>query len=223
MAPMGPDEDRAAGFYVLDGVDGCGKSTQSARLVEALAARGGPPPLHLREPGSTAAGERIRALLLDRELHLGAPAEALLFAAARRQTLDELVRPALAAGRDVVCERFHAATYAYQAVAGEVDERRVLDLLETWCGAPRPDLELILDVDVDQAAGRRGPASDRIEEKGLAFQRRVAEGFRRYAQLVPRAVVVDGSGSPEEVAARVWTLVGERSPRGDAAAQERGR
>ncbi len=197
----------AGTFVVLDGVDGCGKTTQAQRLVTDLAAAasraGTPPPLHVREPGTTAAGERIRAVLLDPDVHLGAAAEALLFAAARRQMLDELVRPALAAGRDVVCERFHPATFAYQAVAGELDEDRVLALLETWCGDPRPDVELILDVDVAEAARRRGPASDRIEGKGLGFQERVAEGFRRYAQRAERARVVDGRGEPDEVAARV--------------------
>src|SRR5262245_33797398 len=126
-------------FYVLDGVDGCGKSTQAARLVRALGARAGRMPLHLREPGSTAAGERIRALLLDPGPELDPAAQVLLFAAARREMLEECVRPALAAGRAVVCERFHPSTFAYQGVGLGVGEERVLALLREWAGEPAPD------------------------------------------------------------------------------------
>ena len=105
-------------FIVLDGVDGCGKSTQARRLVERLArAAGAGPALHIREPGSTPLGERVRGLLLETDLVIGPAAEALLFAACRRQTLDALVAPALAEGRHVVCERFHASTFAYQMYA----------------------------------------------------------------------------------------------------------
>src|SRR5262245_34284111 len=118
-----PDTRRRRGlFVVIDGVDGCGKSTQAERLVRALATLPGADPerapLHLREPGSTKLGETLRGLLLGRGREMSPAVETLLFAAARRQMLDELVRPALAAGRLVVCERFHPSTFAYQAVAG---------------------------------------------------------------------------------------------------------
>jgi dTMP kinase len=196
-------------FVILDGIDGCGKSTQAKRLVEALIARRVEPPLHLREPGSSALGERIRALLLARELEISAAAEVLLFAAARRTMLDELVTPALAAGRDVVCERFHASTFAYQSVAGGVAEEQVLGLLNTWAGSPRPDLTLILDVDPEQAASRRGGPGDRIEDRGLEFQRAVARGFRRFAQLDPRARLIDGGATSDVVALRVLDCVEE--------------
>ncbi len=195
----------AARFLVLDGVDGCGKSTQAQLLVEALATDGGPRPLHVREPGSTVVGEAIRAILLAREAPLCPASEALLFTAARRQTLEELVAPALAQGRDVVCERFHPSTYAYQGVAGDLDAEEVLRLLTTWAGAPAPDLVVLLDLPVDEALARarqRG-AADRFEARGLDFQRRVADGYRRYAERVPNAVVVDATGSQDEVAARV--------------------
>ena len=193
-------ETRAGLFLVVDGVDGCGKTTQAARLADAL---GVEPALRLREPGSTALGEGLRALLLARELRIEPAVETLLFAAARRQMLDELVAPALAAGKTVVCERFHPSTYAYQAVAGELDEDAVLALLQEWAGAPAPDRLLLLDVDVAEAARRRGAATDRIEDKGLAFQRRVAEGYRRYAAREPRAVLIDGGGTPDEVHERI--------------------
>jgi dTMP kinase len=175
-------------------------------LRAALAADGGTP-LHVREPGSTPIGERIRAILLDPDLVLAPAVEALLFAAARRAMLSDVVAPALVAGRDVVCERFHPSTFAYQAVAGGLDEDEVLDLLHTWAGSPRPDLVVLLDLEVDEAARRRGAATDRIEAKGLDFQRVVAEGYRRSAALLGRVVVVDASGTPAEVHALVLAEV----------------
>ena len=196
-----PNAERRTGlFLVVDGVDGCGKTTQARRLAEAL---GVPEELRLREPGSTALGEALRALLLSREHRIGPAVETLLFVAARRQMLDELVAPALAEGRTVVCERFHPSTYAYQAVAGELDEDDVLALLHGWAGDPVPDRLFLLDVDVDEAARRRGAASDRIEAKGIEFQRRVAEGYRSYAERDPAARLVDGSGSEDEVHERI--------------------
>ncbi len=199
--------DARGRFLVLDGIDGCGKSTQARLLVQGLTVPGGEAPLHMREPGSTGAGERIRAILLETGVTLGAASEALLFAAARRQMLDELVRPAVDAGRDVVCERFHASTFAYQAVAGDLDEEEVLALLSTWAGRPSPDLIILLDIDVEEAALRRGAPSDRIEAKGLDFQRRVAQGYRRYAERDSSAVLVDGRGGAEEVHERVLVEV----------------
>lgn len=217
-------------FIVLDGVDGCGKSTQAEMLCASLAERaaraGREAPVHLREPGSTRAGERIREILLDPEAELGARAETLLFAAARRQMLDERVRPALDAGRDVVCERLHASTFAYQAVAGELGEEAVLSVLATWAGDPRPDVVLLLDLPVGEAFARverraaaDGRATDRIEAKGRAFQEAVARGFRRFAELSSpnatppfgplgsRVALIDATGTSDEVAARVQAEV----------------
>lgn len=194
-------------FIVIDGIDGCGKTTQAEMLCAALAGKNGAKPLHLREPGSTPVGERIRAILLDPDLVLAPPVEALLFAASRRAMLSDLVAPALVAGRTVVCERFHPSTFAYQAVAGGLDEDEVLDLLHTWAGTPRPDLVVLLDIDVDEASRRRGAPSDRIEAKGLDFQRVVAEGYRRSAALLGRVVMVNASAEPDEVHAAVMREV----------------
>ncbi|MFM7297417.1 MAG: dTMP kinase [Planctomycetota bacterium] len=197
-----------ARFLVLDGIDGCGKSTQARLLAEALTDARGVPALHLREPGSTKVGERIREILLSREHELDPGVELLLFAAARRQTLRELVEPALAAGRDVVCERFHASTFAYQAFAGGLPEDDVLSVLLRWADEPRPDALILLDVDPAAAARRRAGPEDRIEAKGLEFQRRVAEGYRRFARLQPGTIVIDGSASPADVARSVREAVG---------------
>lgn len=202
-----PDSRDRGRFIVIDGVDGCGKTSQATALVAALAAHGRPAALHLREPGSTVLGERLRELLLSREHTIGPAVEALLFAAARRQMLDELVEPALARGRDVVCERFHPATLAYQAEAGGLETEAVLALLLGWAGRPAPDLVVVLDVDPDVAAARRGPAGDRIEDKGLEFQRRVRQGFLRAAELLPAVRVVAADGPPDAVARAVWEEV----------------
>ena len=247
-------------FIVLDGVDGCGKSTQARRLVERLGRVADcEVPLHLREPGSTPLGERVRALLLETDLEIGPAAEALLFAACRRQTLDALVAPALARGRHVVCERFHASTFAYQmyanrtavaagsgsgaggaaalcqaargeaargqAARGEAARGQaargaaargndeggddVLGLLRSWAGAPRPDLELILDLSPAEAAGRRaGAPDDRIESRGAEYLSQVVDGYREYAgEREERAVLVAGNGDADEVAERIWAEV----------------
>lgn len=196
-------------FLVFDGVDGSGKSTQAARLAERLC-RLDPLPLLVREPGSTALGEALRELLLHRELGLSAGSEALLFAAARRQLLEQKVQPALARGQSVVCDRFHASTFAYQGFGRGLDPAALLALLAAWAGTPAPDLELVLWLEPRLAAARRGRPSDRIEALGLGFQERVAEGYRAYVERNPRAVLIDARGSPEEVEARVLRCLAER-------------
>jgi dTMP kinase len=211
-------------FVVLDGVDGSGKSTQAERLVRALAeeatVQGRPSPVHLREPGTTPVGERVRALLLDPSLEITPHAEVLLFAAARREALERVVAPALAEGRDVVCDRFHPSTFAYQACAGGVGEDLVLALLGAWAGAPEPDVELVLDVPPSIAAGRRRGAADRIEAKGLVYQEQVAEGYRRYVARTARATRLDGTGTSDEVHALVRAEVAAARRRSTALAGE---
>jgi len=194
-------------FLVIDGVDGCGKSTQAERLVRRLSDEGVNEVLHLREPGGTSLGEVLRELLLSRE-HDPTPAvESLLFAASRRQMLDELVEPALARGAWVVCERFHPSTFAYQAWAGELDPAAVMGLLEGWAGTPRPELVCVLDLPVESAARRRGEPTDRIEDKGLIFQQHVAEGYRVFAERYHEAVLLDGGQAPDAVAEAIWNEV----------------
>jgi dTMP kinase len=202
-------------FVVLDGIDGCGKTTQASRLVRTLSSETGKETLHLREPGSTRLGEALRAILLAPGRELSPAVEALLFAAARRQMLDEMVAPAIGRDAHVIVERFHPSTFAYQGFAGGLGEEVVLDLLERWAGLPRPDLVIVLDLSPEVAAGRRSrqneraghPASDRIEGKGLEFQRCVAEGFRRYAARTSKVVLVDASRAEEEVAEDVLAEV----------------
>jgi len=200
MARPGPNSERGR-FLVLDGIDGCGKSTQARRLAASLSERTGRRVQHLREPGSTGLGEGLRELLLSGEVEIFPRAETLLFAAARAQMLEQVVEPALARGEHVVCERFHPSTFAYQAVAGGLSEDEVLALLATWAGAPAPDLVLWLDLPLERALERRGTVGDRIERRDLEFQRAVARGYARYAERSPGVLRVDASGAPEEIAA----------------------
>ncbi len=191
-------------FVVLDGIDGCGKSTQATRLADRLGRESGRTVHHLREPGSTRLGEALRSLVLGRDFAPTASVETLLFAAARAQMLAEIVAPALSRGEHVVCERFHPSTFAYQAVAGGLSEVDVLALLQRWAGDPRPTHVLLLEIPAEIAQSRRGQATDRIEDRGLAFQREVARGYARYAALVPGVTRIDAARSAEVVAQDVW-------------------
>jgi dTMP kinase len=188
-------------FVVLEGSEGCGKSTQATLLAAALGA------LLTREPGGTATGERIRALLLDPDLpSVAVRAEVLLLLAARAQHVAEVIEPALAAGRDVVCDRFAGSTLAYQGYGRGVDLEQLGSLCAWAASDVEPDRVILLDVPPEVAArrlGRRGPA-DRMENEGPVFFERVGQGFRALAAQDPqRWRVVDGVGEIDEVAARV--------------------
>jgi dTMP kinase len=195
-------------FLVLEGVDGCGKSTQARRLVERLRAAGRDV-LHVREPGATAVGERIRDVLLDPASGDVTPlAEVFLYQAARAQLVAEILVPALAAGRDVVCERWHYATSAYQGVAGGagLDAVRLTSALAT--GGLEPHRAVLLDVPDDLAGSRLGTSLDRMEQKGAAFRARVAQALRAlFLEGDERLRVVGGTGSVEEVTEAVWEAV----------------
>jgi dTMP kinase len=196
-------------LIAFEGGDGTGKSTQ-ARL---LAARLGPGVVLTREPGGTAAGERIRDLLLDPATELDARAEALLMAAARAQHVAEVVAPALAAGRIVVTDRYRHSSLAYQSHGRGLPEEDVR-LLSDFAGAPEPDVVVLLKVPAPERSDRlrqTGEEPDRFESVGDGFHRRVDEAFCTMAAADPdRWVVVDGTGSPEAVARRVWAAVRPR-------------
>jgi dTMP kinase len=188
-------------FIVLEGGEGVGKSTQAAILARSLGA------VLTREPGGTATGERIRRLLLDPAVAwLDSRAEALLMAAARAQHVAEVVRPALAAGRDVVSDRYSGSSLAYQGYGRGLPVEEVRSLSAWATGDLWPDLVILLDVPAQEASERIGASGsdpDRLEAEGDEFHRRVAEGFRSLAAADPTWVVVDGSGTVDEVAARV--------------------
>ncbi len=200
-----------ARFLVLDGVDGCGKSTQAERLVQRLTRELGVKVQHLREPGTTPVGESLRKLLLDSSVELQPEVEVLLFLAARRTLLHDRIEPALKRGEWVVCERFHGSTFAYQGIAGGLGGESTLALCREQTGPIEPDLEIILDLPLPEALQRRGLEGDRIENQGSKYQLKVAEGFREYLQVQKKAQRVSASGTPEEVAMRVWDLLGQEN------------
>jgi len=189
-------------FVSLEGPDGVGKTTQVALLVEALRAEGRDV-VQCREPGGTELGERVRSLLLDGDVEVGDRAEALLFAAARAQIADEVIRPALAAGRWVVCDRFIDSSIVYQGIARGLGVEPVRAASVFATDGLLPDRTIVL-----HGVDRRGDQPDRIEAAGADFHRRVADGFLRLAELDPaRVVLVDATGAEDAVAARVRAAV----------------
>lgn len=193
-------------FIAVEGADGTGKSTQARLLAERLGA------LFTREPGGTPLGERIRALVLDPS---GDPpvdrAEALLMAAARAQHVAEVVEPALAAGRDVVSDRYVASSVAYQGYGRGLGAEAVMAVNRFATDDLQPDLVVLILVDAPVAVRRLGDHLDRIEQAGDAFQTAVVAAYSEMAIADPdRWLVVDGNGTVEEVAARVTAAVEER-------------
>lgn len=201
-------------FIVFDGVEGCGKSTQVRMLAEHLRARGHQVVV-THEPGGTPVGERIRALLLDPGHPEMSPlTELMLFCASRAQHCDQLIRPALAAGRLVICDRFASATVVYQGYAGGLGMEVAEQVNAVATGGLDPDLLFILDLDpavgLQRKLGGHLAGADRIEGKSLDFHHRVREGFLRYAARHPEsAVVIPGDGEPQAVHARVRERLGE--------------
>ncbi len=189
-------------FITVEGIDGVGKSTQAA-LIEAVLDSAGYDVLRLREPGGVKISEQIRAILLDpANAEMGDVCELLLYEAARAQLVHQVIRPALAAGKTVVCDRFYDSTTAYQAFADGLDRNMVSQANELAVDGCRPDLTLVFDLPVEDALRRRSgrEAEDRLELKGLEFQERVAAGFRAVAADEPdRVKLIDAGGSIAEV------------------------
>ncbi len=193
-------------FVSLEGVDGSGKSTQARLLVEAL----GEDTIAIREPGGTEAAERIRGLLADPGMELEPLAELMLFLAARADLTERVIRPALEAGRDVVADRFSDSSVAYQGAARGLGVGEVIGLCEIATDGLWPDLTLLLRLDPETGLGR-AEGEDRFESEGLGLQREVATAYDEIAQIASdRVVVIDATGSVEEVHERVIGAVDER-------------
>jgi dTMP kinase len=195
-------------FVSLEGLDGTGKTTQAALLVQALRDRGRDV-VAVREPGGTELGERVRALLLDPAASIAPWAEALLYAAARAQLVAEVIGPALGRGAVVVADRFVDSSLAYQGVARGLGVDRVQAVNEAATGGLWPDRTLLLQLPGNDAAARRDASPDRIEAERDAFHTAVAGGFAQVAErFAGRVLRVDASGTREQVAARVWQAAG---------------
>lgn len=191
-------------FLVFEGIDGAGKSGAIEALREALVQRGRKV-LTLREPGSTPLGERVRAILLDPALgQMTAWTEACLFNAARAELVSRVIRPALAAGEDVLLDRWWYSTLAYQGAAGGADVEALRSLSLSATGGLEPERVILLDLPAETAFARIVREKDRMEGKGLAFLARAREGFLAEARRDPaRFRVVDASLPLAEVRACV--------------------
>lgn len=197
-------------FISLEGIDGSGKSTQAARLAEWLRTQGRDPVL-TREPGGSPGAEEIRRLLVEGEPdRWSAETEILLFTAARRDHLERTIRPSLAAGRDVVTDRFADSTRVYQgATRGEL--RGLVDRIHTAAIGVEPTLTLILDMDPEIALARglaRGSGEDRFEDFGVAFQKKLRAGFQNLATQNPaRCILIDANADPDTIAQAIIDTV----------------
>ena len=209
-----PAEQRAADrdalrFIAFEGADGAGKTTQARLLASHL--RGlGREVVEVREPGGTQAGEHVRTLLLDSTAPLGARTEALLFAAARAQLVEDVIAPALARGATVIADRFVGSSLVYQGVVRGVGADAVRAINDVGTGGLRPDATVLLAVTAEQAAERRDPGSaDRIEREPIEFHRNVIAAYDDVlASGNGRLVRVDGTGDAEIIAARVREALG---------------
>ena len=192
-------------FVVLEGGEGVGKSTQIELLATALRASGREVVVTY-EPGATKAGAQMRAVLLHADTPIDPTAELLLMLADRAQHVGEVLRPALERGAIVVCDRYTPSTLAYQGVGRALGVEHVESLSALAAGGLEPDVVVVLDLPDDVAELRVSAARDRMERAGAEFHRRVRGAYRELAG--ERGwIVVDASGSPDEVAARVLAAV----------------
>ena len=190
-------------FVTFEGIDRAGKTTQARLLAEAL----GEEAVAVREPGGTAVGERVRALVKDPSVELGPEAEALLFAAARGELVRRVIRPALEAGRVVVSDRFLDSSLAYQGVGRGLGVEEVAGVNEFATGGLVPDLTFLLVLD-PEAAGARGGEDDRFEGEGHALQAAVLAGYEELARADPgRWRRLEASRAASEIHAEVLAAV----------------
>jgi dTMP kinase len=203
-------------FITFEGLDGSGKSTHLRRAAERLR-RSGLDPVVTHEPGGTELGERIRSIFLDpRWSRMDTTVEAMLVFASRRQHLLEIIRPALEAGRNVLCDRFTDSTVAYQGYGGGASLETLAAIERQATGGLQPDLTLLFDLPPNEARARRRNSSrkpsavdsDRFDRERLAFYERVREGYLTLAAEHPeRFRRVDASGSKEATAAQVKSIL----------------
>ncbi len=208
---------KKAPFITFEGGEGAGKTTQTRRLADGLAGAGIACEI-TREPGGSPFAEEIRALLLSSDMPpRGAMVDALLFLAARADHVTTTIMPALAADRWVVSDRFADSTFAYQGAAGGVPRATLAELHRLVLGDFRPDLTLILDLPPEIGLARASArpqnerGADHFESRDLAYHEALRQGFLAIAAAEPaRCVLIDARGSPDEVAAQVWSAVETR-------------
>ncbi|MEA5112795.1 MAG: dTMP kinase [Geobacteraceae bacterium] len=210
-------------FITFEGIEGCGKTTQMRLLADFLTSRGHNV-TRTREPGGCAIADQVRAILLDAENRALVPlAELLLYAAARAQHVEEVIRPALAAGGIVICDRFTDATVAYQGYGRSLDLDLIDRLNRIATGGIMPDLTVLLDcpeeTGLDRAMERinstAGAREERFEQESIKFHRAVRQGYLRLADAEPhRFLVLDATRGIEETAAEIVGKILPRIPKG---------
>lgn len=194
-------------LVTLEGIDGCGKTTQAGILQRNLE-ENGIQFVSIREPGGTAVGEDIRQVLLHNHDSLSLQAELLLYMAARSELTEQVILPSLLAGKVVVCDRFIDSTVAYQGYGGGADLKLIQLLNQKATGGVSPDLTILLDLPVEEAAGRRGDSADRMEKNDYNYHRRVRHGYLKIARREPqRVVVIDAAADQVLQGLNIWQMV----------------
>jgi dTMP kinase len=199
-------------FIVLEGIDGCGKSTQARLLANAIEERTGSETLHLHEPGGTPLGEHLRKVILqpDSGVEIHPRAEALLYSAARAELVHSVLGPALRAGKHVVCERYYYSTVAYQGYGLAQDTGPLQSLSAYAIAGIRPDAVVLLDLPPTEGFRRVGKDVDRIEARGAEYLEKVREGYLLLARREPeRFRVIDATGSIEQVQQRIRAAIAD--------------
>lgn len=204
-------ETAKSGYFItFEGIDGCGKTTQ-AMLTYRLLKQSGYEVELLREPGSTKVSERIRDILLDRQLKIDSVTELLLYEAARANITSGEIAPLLRSGKVVLCDRFYDSTTAYQGYGRRLDIAMVRRLHKIAVGETAPNLTLVFDLGLDEAFSRRTGTADRMEAESRAFFERVRRGFLEIARRERRRVkVVDASPDADTVFAQVRKILARR-------------
>ena len=198
-------------FISLEGIDGAGKSSQIQPLVQWLTA-GGRTVTTCRDPGSTPAGDAVRAILLDRhDLQLAATAEMFLYMAARAQMVAEVIEPALARGEWIVSDRYLLSNVVYQGYAGGLDPDTIREVGRIATAGRMPDLVLLLDVDLETSARRLARPLDKLENRGDEYRARLRAGYLAEATSQPdRVVIIDATAGIDDVAAAIRRAVASR-------------
>lgn len=195
-------------FVVLEGPDKSGKSTQARLLADTLKGRGHEV-LHTREPGGTDVAEAVRKVLLDPALHVSPMAELFLYEASRAQHTEEVLRPALAAGQVVVCERYTLSTDVYQGLARGLGLKTTGTLNAAATGGLKPDLTVVIDIpDAEFRARDKSRVLDRVEREDAVFHRKVRQGYRDLAGGASRTMLLDGTRDADDLHREILGRVG---------------
>jgi len=201
MTETDRQEARQGKFICLEGGDGCGKSTQS-KLLEKFLRDAGFKVVLTREPGGTKNSQKIRELIMNPEVNRNPKIALCLFLADRALHLEELVFPALSAGKIVICDRYEMSTMAYQSQAGGLDLDEVRRFNEYVTGGLIPDITILFDVPVEIGQTRKQNTEverNHYDEAGLEFHRKLRRGYLELAKILPNCVVVDATRTPEEI------------------------